>query len=475
MLDALNLAGFVIWPTYSALDGLENSILTLEALNDLAADQADLYDYQKHGVYFLRSRAACLLADDMGLGKTVQVLKALDAGPAVVVCPAVVKDTWKNEIARWRPDLDVFVCKNKKDVRAACACEVVILNYELLPNKWKQTPGTTIVFDEAHYLKNNRALRTQKARAAAKTAERCWLLTGTPILNAPDELWNLLQFGDMAKIAFGSWPNFVRLFSGYKTRFGMEWGEPLPQAAEGLFRVCLRRRKADVLKDLPPKAHRTHTVGLKRTDLKKGDFNAATFGQKEWTFSDLEIFSELYSRISHAKIPAMLKYIEQYELNETPLVVFSQHRSPIDALEDREGWMTIHGDTTPTKRALAVDLFQRGKLRGLGCTIQAAGTGLTLTHASNMVFVSRAFTPAVNAQAEDRINRIGQDSACLYTVLTSNHPLDLHLADVLSAKQEVIDAVVEADVVQEHLLARLKQLRNHTESWLKNHGDRHGR
>ena len=349
--------------------------------------------------------------------------------------------------------------------------QVVILNYELLPNKWELNPGTTIVFDEAHYLKNNRSLRTQKARAVAKTATRCWLLTGTPLLNSPGELWNLLQVGHMSRTAFGSWNNFVRLFQGYKGQWGMEWGEPTLEASEGLYRVCLRRRKVDVLTDLPAKHYRQHSIRLKRGAIRKVDWDPMTFGTNDWSMPKLEKFSELYARISTAKIPAMLEIVEQHELNETPLVVFSQHRAPIDALHGRPGWMTITGDTPDLKRADAVFRFQAGKLLGLACTIPAASVGITLTHASNMLFVSRSFTPAINLQAEDRICRIGQISACQYTSIVSDHPLDARIEDVLAYKQDIVDSVIERIPEHRDVLPKIKKLREHTLSWLHNKGE----
>ena len=461
VMTSLASAGFTVLPTEAALGGMRDAIATLEKDAKEFDSDAVLYPFQRTGVAFLRAHARCLLADDMGLGKTIQVLKALPPRAAtIVVCPSVVKSAWVSEVNKWRPDLTPVLSKKKTDVRLPASGEVVILNYELLPEDWAgDRRPTAIVFDEAHYLKNSKALRTKRAKRLAKYCERVWLLTGTPLMNKPVELWNVLQVAKVATVAFGTWRNFCRLFQAYPGQWGLEWGEPLPEAAESFYKVSLRRRKVDVLRDLPGKSYKVHPVKLKRGTLKKADYDPATFGAGDWTLGgDIAQFSELYAKLSFAKIPAMLEIVEQYEDTDTPLVVFSQHRAPVEVLADREGWAVITGDVPQQRRANIIEDFQAGKLLGIACTIQAAATGITLTHASNMLFVSRSFTPAVNAQAEDRINRIGQDNACQYTHIVSDHPLDERIEEILGYKQSLVDTVIEASVKDVDLLARMREL-----------------
>ncbi len=504
-MASLTISGFTVLPVPSALEGMAETIKRLEKDAERLDSDHILYPFQKTGVLFLQSRKRCLLADDMGLGKTIQVLRALpEGGATIVVCPAVVKAAWATEIAKWTPHLVATVFKKKKDVRAPLPGEVVILNYELLPYNyrpkkgnedeeltnaqravirlvspkvvWKDLlPYTVVVFDEAHYLKTHKSRRTVSAKHIANRCYAVWLLTGTPLMNKPVELWNVLQVAKLAVPAFGDWNNFVRLFQGYQGQFAIEWGEPLPEAAERLYRVALRRRKVDVLKDLPGKSYSVHKTVLKRTrpapgfppPLTKEDWKPETFGANDWTWEgDIAKFSKLYAKLSAAKIPAMLEIIEQFEKTETPLVVFSQHRYSIDVLFLREGWAVITGDTSMEDRAKIIVDFQAGKLLGLGCTIQAANTGITLTHASHMLFVSRNFTPAVNAQAEDRINRIGQRSGCQYIHIVSDHPLDERIQDILGMKQDLVDAVIEVDVEQTDLLARTRELYEHAKGAL---------
>jgi superfamily II DNA or RNA helicase len=148
--------------------------------------------------------------------------------------------------------------------------------------------------------------------------------------------------------------------------------------------------------------------------------------------------------LAKAKIEAMLQIVEEYEEQEEPLVVFSAHRAPIDLLEGREGWAVITGDTRPEDRTKIEDAFQRGELRGIACTIKAGGVAITLTRASHALFVDLEWTPALNAQAEDRICRIGQSRGVIITILVADHPLDIRIAQLLAQKRVYIEGSVDA-------------------------------
>jgi SNF2 family DNA or RNA helicase len=157
-----------------------------------------------------------------------------------------------------------------------------------------------------------------------------------------------------------------------------------------------------------------------------------------------ELLSAARAALATAKIPALLELVEDLEEQEEPCVIFSAHRAPIDALAEREGWAVITGDTSATKRTEIEEKFQRGELRGIGATIAAGGTAITLTRASRMIFVDRDWTPALNEQAEDRIHRIGSKKPVLYTNLVADHVLDRRIAEVLGRKRALIDASVDA-------------------------------
>lgn len=419
-----------------------------------------LFGHQVEGVEWLRTRSRGLLGDDMGLGKTMQTCLALERGVGtVIVCPAQVKGSWAKEVSMWRPDLSPVVLNGKKAWRWPAPDEVVIVNYDILPPAPGQFDGNhkvVLVADEAHALKNYKAQRTRKFRAIAGLCDRVWLLTGTPLMNKPPELWGILQAASLGKEAYGDWDRFVWAFSGYKGAYGYEWGSPRPEAAEGLARVSLIRRKRDVL-DMPEKIREYETVDIPKNIKKELDAILAELAgvgvdvsglsfehiEKKITF---ETISRIRALVAAAKVPALMKRVEVFEESEEPVVVFSAHRAGIDALAKRDGWAVITGDTSAAERTRIVDDFQAGKLKGIGGTIKAMGTGVTLTRATQMVFVDLEWTPALNVQAEDRIHRIGQTETCNYHFLVGDHAIDQKVIETLHHKQALIDASVEQAV-----------------------------
>lgn len=247
----------------------------------LAEKGLSLFTYQRTGVQWLAPRSRALLTDEMGLGKTVQALIALPEDAAtIVVVPAALKYNWAAETRRWRSDLEPVVITSSDTFRFPVAGEVIIVSYGQLPGEIVKdekgkpasvelnipVPGFKIYLlaDEAHALKNRKAQRTLRFQALAEQVTAfegvLWGITGTPLLNRPTELWSLLSTFEIAQAAFGNWYNFVRIFSGNKGRYGYTWGTPTDEAPDALRKVCLRRNRTEVLKDLPTKIHREVTV-----------------------------------------------------------------------------------------------------------------------------------------------------------------------------------------------------------------------
>jgi SWI/SNF-related matrix-associated actin-dependent regulator 1 of chromatin subfamily A len=426
------------------------------------------YGYQVEGIRWLAGRQRALLGDDMGLGKTLQVLMALpDNGRAVIVCPASLKFVWRDEQATWRPDLRTTVLTGKDAWKTPDEGEIVVVNFDILP-AWAKPPkkgqaapvpadvvegmgGVTLVVDEATAVKNFRAARSQKVGTVAEMASSVWLLTGTPLDNAPGDLYGLLESGRMARQTFGGWTRFTKLFNGEKNRWGgYEWGEAEPEVPEMLRRVMLRRTKAEVLKDLPPKRFQWLTVNGENATLRREMDRAWS----EWgdtiesgCLPPFEEFSRLRAKLAAGRVKHTIEIAEQHEEAGKPLVVFSAHRAPVDALGERDGWATVTGDDSKEARHQAVTDFQAGKLKGLALTISAGGTGLTLTAASTMLFVDLDWRPMQNAQAEDRCVRIGQTAdSVLIMRMVQDHPLDQHVCRLLAEKAEMIHKAVEQRV-----------------------------
>jgi SWI/SNF-related matrix-associated actin-dependent regulator 1 of chromatin subfamily A len=221
----------------------------------------------------------------------------------------------------------------------------------------------------------------------------------------------------------------------------------------------IRRRKEDVLDQLPEVRTRDLVCravpGQLRLKLERawegwagmGDTPEATMPS---SLPPFEEFSEVRALLAEARIPDMLSLVEQHEETSTPLVVFSAHRAPIEALRGRDGWEVIMGGQSSVATQGVVRRFQEGDLRGVGLTIRAGGYGHTLTRASDVLFVDQSWVPGENRQALDRVRRIGQEaSRILVTRLVSDHPLDRHVMALLDEKQAVIDQAVERMVSEE--------------------------
>ena len=412
----------------------------------------------------------------MGLGKTIQALAAAPEGhPLLVICPNVLKGTWIAEAAKWRPEIaKVTRLQGRGSFRWPAPGELVILNYDILPETDAEsggvphgcTAGTTLIFDEAHALKNHKAKRTQRSRALANEVRskdgRTWGMTATPLLNDPSELWAVLQAIGCAQEAFGSYNAFFDMMGGSLDKWGgVRWSScPDESIPSRIRRVSLRREKAEVLPELPEKTFREIVVPIDRKtktmldkawkvlqaagiDLESAEALAAA--SKDAAI-ELQTVSAARAALATAKIPSLLELVESYEEQGEPLVVFSRHRAPIDALASRPGWATITGDNSKDAQAVA-ELFQAGKLKGVAATIQAGGVGITLTRATQIVLVDRDWTPALNDQAIDRGHRIGLQHGLLITDLVADHAMDAHVTKVLKKKQAIISRTIAASTI----------------------------
>lgn len=442
------------------------AIARSEIVNEILASRGmSLYPYQKDGVSWLASRKNAILSDEMGLGKTVQALVAANTNKIIVVCPAIAKGVWRREANRFRPDMKAVVLNGRNGFRMPEENEIVIVNYDILPPfglTKEMIPvyvgdvpeNITLIADECHAIKNYDAKRTKKFRALTQAIREksgnVWLLTATPMLNRPSELWSILQSANLATEAFTSWHNFKYLFNGRSTSFGVEWGNPRPEVPEMLKRVCLRRRRIEVLPDLPEKTYNSIEVDL---DLVKNQEAIEVADEIENAIVnngisdedllkgngiEFETIARARRLLASAKIDAMLEMIGEYEESDQPVVVFSAHRDPVEAFKNRAGWAIITGDTTPENRTKIENDFQAGKLKGVACTIKAGGVSITLTNAHIAIFTDLEWTPALNLQAEDRICRIGQTRGVIINKLIVNHPLDNRIAAILARKQDLI-------------------------------------
>jgi hypothetical protein len=446
-------------------EGTQESREALQRTFRKRIDGKELYDFQRTGVQFLALHERALLADDQGTGKTIQTLVALpNDSKVILICPAVVKYNWRNEISLWRSEYKVTILEGRNSFKLPEQGEIVILNYDILP-AWLSSDipaetkvilkDTILVADEAHMVKNYKTARSQKITRLAKACKIVWFLTGTPLMTRPQDLYGVISAGNMNVL--GGWDKFVSLFGGYKDKFGWRFGMPSAEVPERMKRVMLRRLKSEVLKDLPPKTYKNIEVNnlgtafyskinsiLSKIDPKEKDIDNLISKLEITSLPSFEEFSQIRALLAEAKIPAMMELVESYEESGTPLIVFSAHKAPVLSLGERDGWGVITGETEAEKRTEIVQKFQNGDLKGIGLTIQAGGVGITLTRASDVLFVDMDWTPALNIQAEDRLHRIGQTSDNILVMrMNSSHPLDIRIQHLIEYKTKLMQKALD--------------------------------
>jgi len=489
-----------------------------------------LYPFQKLGAEFLRSRRRAILADQMGVGKTIQALAALDARKAsLAIVPSVMLGTWYSEARKWRPDLvstfwkrpySIFpepgelriatysslpfesveertrcpfcgklaaieleekegppfdpepyaVCECMSD-RGGCGQKFARAEDAWPVNVWcgeRPKHLVQLIVDEAHYIKSRKARRTIAVRAIATQCSSVWLLTGTPILNTPEELWTLCQampgasaagFDTGADDAFGSWKKFVTMFHGTPKKYGgYEWsvaGDVDDEARARLGTLMLRRMRVDVLPELPKKTRRFLNVEVEDAGLpswgRPEDLAAMNDDEVLAACAPERPLSSLRRELALRRMKSLIAIVEEHEEESEPVVVFSYHKEPMEQLGARPGWACITGETLGSERTKMVEAFQAGKLKGIAGTIGAMGVGVTLTAAASVVFLDRDYVPANNLQAEDRLARITQRRAVLVTIFQSDHMVDLRVRDALMRKERLLESMElgEEDVATE--------------------------
>ena len=476
----------------------------------------ELFKHQEEGIAFLQEAGRAILADEMGLGKTRQAVLAAGAMPSVslVVCPASLKLNWAREIRMVFPEDDTQVISGGDAVLAEQFFRFnqpvwVIINYDILkkhldwivPLVASQEIGT-VILDEAHYIKGKKTDRTEAALAICEKAVRVYALTGTPIMNRPIELFNILKAirhplskarttfvkrycGGQLKALVQDLGTGRRWFVDPKRTFMFrkqpkkykvftftdeEGAQRLPELREYISDVFLRRLKKDEL-NLPPKI--ISTVETELSPEWRKAYVTAWDRYMEWIEAhpnvgrDIEKITSAQQLIevgklkqvcSLAKVDRLCDDIENAIESEEKVIVFTQYRDTVWNLEAeltkrKVGWVQLTGDDNMDARQAAVDAFQTDpEKRVFIANIQAGGVGITLTAASIVMFADMDWSPKVNEQAEDRAHRIGQKGTVnIYYYVTSD-TIEEDIMRMLAEKRDIIGQVVDGDLSTEEVI-----------------------
>jgi SNF2 family DNA or RNA helicase len=445
-----------------------------------------LYDFQTVGVgYALATGGRCIIGDEMGLGKTIQaltVLKLRNSFPAVVVCPASLKGNWAKEIRRALPDKTVEVAKGRTP-RPSVA-DVLVINYDILGAWEKSLEPAGLVLDESHYCKSGDAARTKAAQSLAAKVPATGsvlLLTGTALLNRPVELLAQLQILGKLEEVTGPAKNtegkFLYRYCGPEKN---KWGTTF-KGATNTAELQTRMRSTCFVRRLRKEAlgmNDTHRIpqllslngALDAYRRAEADFGGYLAEEGKVNTGDAEAIrqlTELRKLAGLAKVPAAIEWIKNFldSNEEKSLVVFAWHKAVQAALVEAFGCPSILAGQSTEKTEAAKEIFQAKGARVIVLSILAAKEGHTLTAASDVLFVEQPWNPGVQQQAEDRINRIGQDAEqCIAFSVLAEDTVDEAIYDLIEAKRAVLKAVMDSGVVDgddaDILRAVMEHIRN---------------
>lgn len=457
----------------------------------------DLYDYQKEGANWLKRKRFAYLADEMGLGKTAQAIAAADllnARPILVLCPAVARLNWQAEFEKFSTRrLNCYSILSKAGVKTLIAqpADVTICSYDLASMKDVQSVLSrgrwgACILDEAHYLKSRTAKRTRTALGViAPRAERVWFLSGTPAPNNPSELWPALRLMGATELDFWS---FARRYCVVReTPFGTQisGGRNLDELRRAMAPHILRRRKTDVLKELPP--IRFDEVLIESTPIQREVFDCyfdnyySYPSERRWPafLEDIARQSQQLEALRASgllgdggnlapdtaasalallepKVRSLRRYVGLQKVPKAlelirgeleagaydKIVVFAVHKDVLCELENglRDyGAVKIYGGTAPRRRAKYISRFQEDPTcRVFLGQVVAAGTAITLTAAHQVLFVEADWTPANNQQAAMRVHRVGQTKPVTVRFAAMANSIDQRITRVLKQKTRVL-------------------------------------
>jgi len=441
-----------------------------------------LRPYQADGTRWMLARRnfGGLVADEMGLGKTIQTLAMIEVvpGPHLVVCPSSLVWNWTREAARFLPALRVLAISgpNRGDSFARIPdFDLIITSYPLLQRdlaNYRSRKFSTVILDEAQHIKNPDSLNA-KAAGALKADTR-FILTGTPLENSVRDLWSLFDF-------------LLPGYLGTRGDFRDRYEKPLLDGERGALwdrlvrRVrpwILRRKKTDVLTDLPEKMEQIVEVDL--TPAQKATYTQLQIAARtqldalresggqarmqvltallrlRQACCDLRLLG-LESPEPSAKIEVLLELLGESVDGGHRVLVFSQFTSMLDLIEpalDGAGisWSRLDGSTRD--RAGVVERFQSDPAISVFLiSLKAGGVGLNLTAADTVIHFDPWWNPAAEAQATDRAHRIGQKNVVTSIKLVARDTVENRVLAFQERKTALLSGILDTDEIGARLNA----------------------
>ena len=417
-------------------------------------DSTKLFPFQREGVEWLSQRNGGILADDMGLGKTVQVIAAIrllfnraEVRTTLVICPKGLIATWKREFSRWAPELGVVVVTPPAQIREDAwrvvvgHCHVILTNYEQIrepPAILKRTTPDLIVADEAHRLRNRGARIT--SGSFRLMPKRFWAITGTPLERDLEDLATLLSLVVPTHFAF--------------TDAKMHASSLRSRARP----YVLRRRKQEILVDLPPVLDTTEALELSEAQARSYKETVGQYRKRGKQGDELALLTRLQMLCdidpeSHksCKVERILCLLGRIRNQGEKAVVFSYRLEPLRELQRRiagrwgaEAAVLLVGEMDNEDRDRSVTYFcNDGRPLALLASSRVGGEGLTLVEANHVFLFNQWWNPSANDQARDRVVRIGQRRSVRVYRFCCRGTIEETLERILESKRELFTEAVE--------------------------------
>lgn len=419
--------------------------------------------YQQAGIEFMVERPRVLLADPPGLGKTIEIagtLNQLRSPRVLIVCPASLRLNWIQELQKWLS-------------YAPESLEVVSVDSVWRKGVFSRLVATSFDFmavDEAQYIKETDSKRSMACAALAAKAKRVVLMTGTPVKNRPRDAFHLLHilapdiFPDYRQFALrycAAFQQTIYIKGGKKRTIWNDNGSSNLEELNDILRstIMLRRSKEDALPQLPRKRRQLIEVegAAKEVKAEKTAWEevCASIGYEE-ALRQMEsgagiAFTEMASKrktVALSKIPFVVEHVSNLLDSGEKVILFAHHRDVIsglaDGLKDYSPVTYVGGMNEKQKDEAKRRFMEDDACRVFIGNIQAAGTGLTLTVSSTVVFAEMSYCPSDMEQCEDRACRIGQTAGSVlvqHIVLAGS--LDVTMGQKLLEKQKIADIILD--------------------------------
>ena len=449
---------------------------------DLTCFKGNLRIYQAFGARYILKQKKVLLGDEMGLGKTIQAIAAMahlyaenSRSSFLIVCPASVLINWCRETMKFS-DVTPYLLHGARRKETFDAWKekggAAVTNYENMGWVAEEINGRLhldlLVIDEAHYIKNPKALRTKRIRTLEDEAERIVLMTGTPLENRVDEMCELIGFVKPELVGE------IRKFAGLRQA---------PAFREMLASAYLRRRREDVLEELPPLTIENEWCAMTQQDREA--YAAAAMDRNFVSMRRVSFLQE--DPRTSSKALRLLELCEQACSEGRKVVIYSFFRetirkvvellgekknSPVSNPESAESEINdtaegglahaekysaedipvligeITGSTPVEERQAVIDRFSDAAGGSvLVCQIQAGGTGLNIQAASVVIFCEPQIKPSLTRQALSRVYRMGQVRTVLVFQLLCEDTVDEAVMQILDTKQMEFDLFAEESVL----------------------------